>query len=104
MSLAKKCHEKNSKRDPRYSELLIHRLIKTGTSDQISVLMDKYKYHIHDFTFTVPELITKLKEGTAKNPLLKKHHLAILFDKQPYCVTTFKAIGAEYNRKAKSKP
>ena len=36
--------------------------------------------------------------------MLKKRNLKELFHKQPWCVVTFKALGAEYHRKVRDKP
>lgn len=35
---------------------------------------------------------------------MKKRHLKDLFERQPWSLVTFKALGSEYHRKSKQKP
>lgn len=68
---ARKCNEKNSKRDPYYAEILIHWLIESGTPDEVTAFIIKNKYNISEFTFTIPKIIPKIQAKKERGPLLK---------------------------------
>ncbi len=104
---ASKAQEKNTLRDIEYSELQASQFITGGTPSDLNAFLRRAKLNIYDFTHTVSDLIPKLQQFKVhdnKNPLLKRRNLKELFQRNPQCVVTFKALGAEYHRKVKEKP
>ncbi len=104
---AAKAQEKNTQRDIEYSELQASQFITGGTAGDLNGFLRRTKLNIYDFTYTVSDMIPKLQSFKVldnKNPLLKRRNLKELFQRQPWCVVTFKALGAEYHRKVKEKP
>ena len=53
--------------------MLVHRHLKNATCDEVTAFIKRNKFNIYDFTFTVSELIPKLKitADGHRNSLLK---------------------------------
>ena len=91
-----------------YTELTVSQMINSASPADLSTFMRKQKLNLYDFPTIAGDLIPKLQlftpPGSSKNPLLKRSHLKELFDRQPWCVITFKALGTALHKKVREKP